>query len=207
MNGNRYRCIHWLKERGNIRCDWKVFLKMYLKSYGFYNGTLVASQTRDEIFLYPNLPVNGEFPSERPVTRSFDVWFDLYLNKRLSKQPWGWWVETPSRSLWRRCNADPLNKPFYRKMFLVLRSGCSGLKGLIQWPRSLRRQVVSIRSIVTMLFTVYIQSLKKGPEVWLLKVRHRPGPASWFFSDFVRICAVYQWVVHIISDFVLSYKM
>ena len=48
-----------------------------------------------------NSPVTGEFPAQRPVTRSFDVFFDLRLNKRLSKQ---WWFETPSRSLWRHCN-------------------------------------------------------------------------------------------------------
>ena len=48
----------------------------------------------------------GEFPTQRPVTRSFDVFFDLCLNKRLSKQPWGWWFETPSWSLWRQCNDD-----------------------------------------------------------------------------------------------------
>ena len=42
-------------------------------------------------------PVTGEFPAQRPVTRSFDVFFDLHLNKRLSKQSWGWWFETPSR--------------------------------------------------------------------------------------------------------------
>ena len=47
-------------------------------------------------------PVNS--PPERPVTRSFDVFFDLCLNKRLSKQLWGWWFETSSRSLWRHCN-------------------------------------------------------------------------------------------------------
>ena len=29
----------------------------------------------------------GEFPAQRPVTRSFDVFFDLRLGKRLSKQP------------------------------------------------------------------------------------------------------------------------
>ena len=46
----------------------------------------------------------GEFPAQRPVTRSFDVLFDLRPNKRLSKQPWGWWFETPSWSLWRQCN-------------------------------------------------------------------------------------------------------
>ena len=33
-----------------------------------------------------NSPVPGEFPAQRPVTRSFDVFFDLRLNKRLSKQ-------------------------------------------------------------------------------------------------------------------------
>ena len=29
----------------------------------------------------------GEFPTQRPVTLSFEVFFDLCLNKRLSKQP------------------------------------------------------------------------------------------------------------------------
>ena len=51
-----------------------------------------------------NPPVTGEFPAQRPVTRSFDVFFDLPLNKRLSKQWWGWWFETPLRPLWRHCN-------------------------------------------------------------------------------------------------------
>ena len=46
----------------------------------------------------------GEFPAKRPVTWSFDDFFDLRPNKRLSKQPWGWWFETPSWSLWRQCN-------------------------------------------------------------------------------------------------------
>ena len=32
-----------------------------------------------------NSPVPGEFPTQKPVTRSFDVFFDLRLNKRLSK--------------------------------------------------------------------------------------------------------------------------
>ena len=51
-----------------------------------------------------NSPVTGEFPAQRPVTRSFDVFFYLRLEKPLSKQSWGWWFETPSRSLWRHCN-------------------------------------------------------------------------------------------------------
>ena len=52
-----------------------------------------------------NSPVTGEFPSQRPVTWSFDVFFDLRLNKWLSKQLRRRWFETPSRSLWRHSNA------------------------------------------------------------------------------------------------------
>ena len=57
-----------------------------------------------------NSPVAGEFPAQGPVTRSFDVFFDLRLNKRLSKQSWGWWFETLSRPLWLHCNALSSNK-------------------------------------------------------------------------------------------------
>ena len=46
-------------------------------------------------------PLCGEIPSQTPVRRSFNVFFDLRLNKRLSKQSWGWWFETLSHSLWR----------------------------------------------------------------------------------------------------------
>ena len=51
-----------------------------------------------------NSPVPGEFPTQRPVTRSFDVFFYLRLNKRLSKQSWGWWFQTLSHPLWRQWN-------------------------------------------------------------------------------------------------------
>ena len=55
-----------------------------------------------------NSLVTGEFPPQRPVIRSFDVSFDLHLNKRLSKQSSGWWFEMLSRSLWRHCNVGQL---------------------------------------------------------------------------------------------------
>ena len=60
-----------------------------------------------------NSPVTGEFPAQRPVAQSFDVFFDLRLNKRLSKQWWGWWFETPWGSLWRHCNANDGNPELY----------------------------------------------------------------------------------------------
>ena len=53
-----------------------------------------------------NSPVTGEFPTQRPVTRSFDVFFDLRLNKRLNQQSWRRWFETASRPQWRHCNVD-----------------------------------------------------------------------------------------------------
>ena len=34
------------------------------------------------------------------------IFFKLRLNKRLGKQSWGWWSETPSRSLWRHYNVS-----------------------------------------------------------------------------------------------------
>ena len=55
-----------------------------------------------------NSPVTGEFPSQRLVMRSFDIFFDMCLNKRnkrLSKQSWGWWFETLSCSLCRHLYA------------------------------------------------------------------------------------------------------
>ena len=57
-----------------------------------------------------NSRVTGEFPSQRPMTQRFDVFFDLCLNKRLSKQSWGWWSETPSRPLWRHCSSPPVKE-------------------------------------------------------------------------------------------------
>ena len=51
-----------------------------------------------------NSPVTGEFPTQR---RSFDVFFDLRLNRQLSKQSPGWWFETPSRLLWRHSHGLP----------------------------------------------------------------------------------------------------
>ena len=56
-----------------------------------------------------NSPVAGEFPAQRPVTWSFDVFFDLRLNKQLSKHSWGWWFEMPSRPLLRHSNVSTLS--------------------------------------------------------------------------------------------------
>ena len=73
----------------------------------------LTTPIHDDVIKWKHFPRNWPFVrgihldrpvTQRPVTRSFDVFFDLRLNKRLSKQPWGWWFETLSWSLWRHCN-------------------------------------------------------------------------------------------------------
>ena len=101
-------CMPWLSHR----------------SKGFKNNTTVTLLERQETIadvwvlwvlrmstmMTGNSPVTGEFPAPRPVTRGFDVFFDLRLNKRLSKQWWGCWFETPSHALWRHGNDHWTNK-------------------------------------------------------------------------------------------------
>ena len=62
----------------------------------------------------------GEFtgPAQRPVTRSFYVFFDLRLNKRLSKQSWDWWFETLPGPLWRHSNV--LRQPQDSWLLIIL---------------------------------------------------------------------------------------
>ena len=62
-----------------------------------------------------NSPVPGELIAQRPVARSFHVFFDLQPNERLSKQSWAWWFDAPSRPLW--CHSNGL---------LMVPSQCQG---------------------------------------------------------------------------------
>ena len=99
-------------------------------------------------FCAGNSPVPGEFPSPRPVTRSFDIFFDLWLNKRLSKQSWGWWFETPSCSLWRHCNvACQLVR--LREWLMVMWQACIYIESVlpirgdtqVPWNMQLRKNI------------------------------------------------------------------
>ena len=100
-NINRFLQSSWCQEQ---HCSFNAstlplpVCRMMMSSNGSINIFRVAGHFCGE-FTGP-----GEFPAQRPVTRSFDVFFDLSLNKRLSKQSWGWWFETQSRPLWRHYN-------------------------------------------------------------------------------------------------------
>ena len=74
----------------------------------------------------------GEFtghrwiPPQRPVTRSFDVFFDLDQIKRLSKQSRGWWFETPSCPFWRHCDN-------YHEKFMMRRHAWVDIQNYSFW--------------------------------------------------------------------------
>ena len=61
----------------------------------------------------------GEFPTQRPVTRSFGVFFDQRLNKRLSKQSLGWWLETIWCPFWRHRNDPDVSKITLKDMGII----------------------------------------------------------------------------------------
>ena len=84
------------------KVTWTIYWKQLRKH--------ISHQTKQDITMMTlsngNISAfSGEFPSQRPVTRSFDVFFDLRLNKQLSNQSRHRWFETTSRSSWHHCNA------------------------------------------------------------------------------------------------------
>ena len=94
----------WIKnqislDQGSSRKSSVVSNFMVTSSNGKFSTTLALCAG--------NSPVTGEFPSQRPVTQSFDVFFDLRLNKRLSNQSRRWWLETPYCSFWCHCDVCP----------------------------------------------------------------------------------------------------
>ena len=91
-----------------LKVRWNTWNAIYLKNYP--HQSIIWRRHQMETFsaslaiCVGNSPVTGEFPTQRPVTWRFDVFFNLCLNKRLSKQSWGWLFETPPYPLWRHCN-------------------------------------------------------------------------------------------------------
>ena len=86
---------------GNARCittrRWIPFTMMTSSNGNIFRVTCP---------LWGKATGHGGFPSQRPVTRSFDNFIDLRLYKQLNKHSRHWWFETPLCSLWGRCNAE-----------------------------------------------------------------------------------------------------
>ena len=80
----RHRSSHvtvmWTKGLGSL----DIFMHLCLR-YTWWRHQMETFSASLAICV-GNSPIPGEFPAQRSVTRSFDVFFDLRLNKRLSKQ-------------------------------------------------------------------------------------------------------------------------
>ena len=75
--------IHWQPKFKWVATTWTSRWRHQMETF----SVLLA-------FCAGNSPVPSEFPSQRPVTRSFDIFFDLCLNKHLGKQSRRWWDAT-----------------------------------------------------------------------------------------------------------------
>ena len=98
----------WQPPTKNQTC-FTSWLNTFCSGFHWMSKNIMMTSSNGKIFRVTGLLCGeftgpGEFPSQRPVTRSFDVFFDMCLNKQVSKQSWDWWSETPSSSLWRQCN-------------------------------------------------------------------------------------------------------
>ena len=112
----------------------KSIIKSMMTSW---NGNISALLA----FCAGNSSVTCECPAQRPVRRRFDVFLDLRLNKRFSKQWRRWWFQTPSCSSWRHCNAlelpthrnESYTPDFYQHGFTVIQAWISKYILLTVW--------------------------------------------------------------------------
>ena len=99
----QYRELH--EHSGKINAWFQLNVDMHRTT-----GCVMITSSNGNIFrvtghLCGTFAGHGEFPAQRPVTWSFDVFCDhLRPNKRMNKQRWGWWLETPWCPLWRHNN-------------------------------------------------------------------------------------------------------
>ena len=99
----------WVKIQGPIReqCHYVNIIQSVV-IYGLLCQGVMMTSSNGNSFRVTD-PLCGEFTGQWSIllTEASDaeLWcfLDVCLNKRLSKQSWGWWFETRSRPLWRHC--------------------------------------------------------------------------------------------------------
>ena len=129
----RPRIIHRKGSAREIPRDYYLMFCDLSFSYYLWSDKNMMTSSNGNIFrvtgpLCGEFTGPGEFPAQRPVTRSFDVFFDLHPNKRLSKQWWGWWFETQSCRSWR--HRDETKKSLHVWAW----PGCHLLWNISHWP-------------------------------------------------------------------------
>ena len=101
-----------IKPQGSL-CQWLSLEKLihsskclnryvYWKQWGIQGSAITMQNLRSSHLSWWHHQIETFSVLQRPVMWSF-VFFDLSLNKQLSKQSWGWWFEMPSHPLWHHC--------------------------------------------------------------------------------------------------------
>ena len=130
--------VHWSRGWGVLPFSerffyvfWNIFSTTRANMFEEHHAA-TSRHIHDDVIKWKHFRVTGhlcwEFPAQRPVTRSFHVFFDLRLDKPLSKQSWGWWFETPSSSLWRHCNAARISDYIRYKLNDIVTIHCQTSK-------------------------------------------------------------------------------
>ena len=134
-----------------------------------------------------NSSVTGELPWQRPVTRSFDIIFDLRVNKRLSKQLRGWWFETPLRPSWRNCNGM-VPRPWCIQIMRPVLCICLKMmrKSIIRVTRS-GIHSASTKSLFSRFIRVAwaVEIVRKYTCIQIHKIRTNFVPGSYWLSYFI----------------------
>ena len=160
-----------------------------------------------------NSPVPGEFPAQRPVTESFDVYFDLSRNKPFSKQWWGWWFERLSCPLWRHCNGNFFKYQLQQMSHAIITNALVKLYGLLNTLRARQNghhfaedmfKCIFLNENLWILIEISLTFVPKGsinnnPALFQIMAWRRPGdkPLSepMMVSSLTHICITLpQWV-------------
>ena len=113
----------------------------YAESFSVHDKSVSATRKHDDVFKWKHFPrywsfvrgihrspVNSHSKGQRRGALMFSL--ICALDKRLSEQSWGWWFETPSRSLWRHCN-EMVSREIHRYMVSLL---VNFIKDTRHWP-------------------------------------------------------------------------
>ena len=118
----------------------------------------------------------GEFPTQRPVTWSFDVYLYLRLNKRLCKQSWGWWLETLLCPLLRHSTVHPY---IHDKVIECKYMWCCLFHRTVLCSMSSKNTVVKHYC-----FAVYLQSKRR--KMYLIRIQYVVRfPKYWIWGWFI----------------------
>ena len=142
--------------------------------YGLMNSLCMMTSSNGNIF-HVTGPLCGEFTGHRWIplpkasARSFEVFFDLHLNKLLRKQSWGWWFEIPSCSLWRHCNGNGFQAQYVQ---------CLMCGRVIQW--AFQAYFACVGKLCSHVATQPITF----PKFWMMLTKLK----EWVLHSFISLC-------------------